>query len=160
MGQNNLKFQYMINGNAILTDTSCRDLGIKISDNNKFEDYISDITRSAFFRLRQFGIAFSCKDNLRRHQIELHTDRINTQFIEKNNARTLFECNQCKENFKRKSDLKRHVSCAHGEKNLVCTLCPAKFSRKDSLKRHVKTKHQDDEKNDGGNAQSPDQAGD
>ena len=62
MGYNNRRSQYHINDNVVPRETSCRDLGIKISNDMKFALHISEIVRSAFFRLKQLRVSFSCKE--------------------------------------------------------------------------------------------------
>ena len=62
LGRTNPKCDYMIENHGLQASRSCRDLGIKVSQDEKFSLHILDITRSAFFRLRQLNLAFSCKD--------------------------------------------------------------------------------------------------
>ena len=93
------------------------------------------------------GIKFSRKDNLNRHRKENHYDasKANYDFVEDLDRLKIFQCDQCDEGFKKKSDLQRHYSRAHSEigteKNFECDQSEKKYSRKDNLIRHVKSAH-------------------
>ena len=62
LGHNNANHSYTMNSADIPAKSVCRDLGIQISDDNKFSRHINELTRVAFFRLKQLRLAFSCKD--------------------------------------------------------------------------------------------------
>ena len=62
LGSNNMQRLYEWNNSQIPTQNSCRDLGIKISDNSKFSDHCNQVVQRAYYRLRQFRLSFSCKE--------------------------------------------------------------------------------------------------
>ena len=62
LGFNNMMRNYEINNVIVPTTRRCRDLGIKVSDDAKFSQHCTETVRVAYFRLKQFCLAFSCKD--------------------------------------------------------------------------------------------------
>ena len=62
LGFNNMMRNYEINNVIVPTTRRCRDLGIKVSDDAKFSQHCTETVRVAYFRLKQFRLAFSCKD--------------------------------------------------------------------------------------------------
>ena len=62
LGHNNPNQNYSLDDVAIPEKNACRDLGIQVTDDNKFSTHMKEIARSAFFKLKQIRIAFSCKD--------------------------------------------------------------------------------------------------
>ena len=72
--------------------------------------------------------------------------KLNIDFYEGIPQCKIYECNECDQIFKRKSDLGRHVANVHEGKSFDCGHCGMKYARKDNLHRHVKTKHVDPSK--------------
>ena len=62
IGQINRHNNYLLDGQNIQTEQNCRDLGVKVSEDAKFSQHCNEIARSAFFRLKQMNISFSCKN--------------------------------------------------------------------------------------------------
>ena len=62
LGNTNQNFQYSIGQTNLIAKNNCRDLGIKISDDQKFSQHVNDIVRTAYYRLKQQRISFTCKD--------------------------------------------------------------------------------------------------
>ena len=62
LGSNNMHRVYELNNRHIPTQNNCRDLGIKITDNAKFSGHCDQVVRTAYYRLKQFRISFSCKE--------------------------------------------------------------------------------------------------
>lgn len=49
-----------------------------------------------------------------------------------------FVCVQCRKQFGRRSDLKKHAICHTGVRPFACTICPKSFSRNSNLQKHIK----------------------
>ena len=62
MGHNNLEKSYILSGETVPNKEEIRDLGIIISKDMKMFKHCTSITRKAFFRLKQFRIAFTCTE--------------------------------------------------------------------------------------------------
>ena len=62
LGHANQRYDYTIGTGDLRAKHSCRDLGVKVSDDNKFTQHITEIVRTAYHRLKQLRISFSCKD--------------------------------------------------------------------------------------------------
>jgi hypothetical protein len=93
------------------------------------------------------GSKFNRKDTLDRHDKEQHCgSKVNFAYVEHvedmENLSSV-ECRLCIKTFKRKSDLKRHIFCAHSDTatKLSCKLCGKTFSRQFTLNRHMKSVH-------------------
>ena len=62
LGYSNFSADYNVNGSLLESKPLCRDLGIYISEDLKVRNHCSLISRSSYYKLRQFSLAFECKD--------------------------------------------------------------------------------------------------
>ena len=70
LGYGNLRKDYIVNGEILPKKSICKDLGITISDDFKVLKHCSQICRSSYYKLKQFKLAFSCKD--RNFQMDIY----------------------------------------------------------------------------------------
>ena len=54
-----------------------------------------------------------------------------------------YQCDKCDNQFKTKSDLRRHERALHFLEEFQCSKCELKFSRKDNMETHIRTAHSD-----------------
>ena len=62
LGFNDMMINYEVNNIIVPTRRRYRVLGIKVSVNAKFSQHCTEAVLVAYFRLKQFRSAFSCKD--------------------------------------------------------------------------------------------------
>ena len=62
LGKNNKQYMYRINQCNLEKTTSCRDLGVKISDDDKFSLHIREIEKNAYFKVWQIYQFFASKN--------------------------------------------------------------------------------------------------
>ena len=73
LGVRNQRHNYSIDGEQVPKVNNCRDLGVKVSDDNKFSLHVTEIVRSAYHRLKQIRICFSCHDvDFRLHMYNIY----------------------------------------------------------------------------------------
>ena len=63
LGGNSLDFTYAINNNVIPCKDFCRDLGVCVDTDLKFNRHCSNIARSAHWRAKLFHDCFTCQDH-------------------------------------------------------------------------------------------------
>lgn len=64
IGRNNINFPYRVQQYLIPEKLFCKDLGIYVTDDLSVRKHCSVVARNAFFRLRQFSMAFVCNDRM------------------------------------------------------------------------------------------------
>jgi hypothetical protein len=129
---------------AVMTKHVCALCGKQFSSSGSLDKH-NQIKHGEFVESHQCELCpkkFAWKTGLNRHKREQHYDKMNVDFHEGGSGGLEnFTCDQCKLEFKRNYDLKRHLSSAHSDIKFDCSFCDKTFSRKDIMIRHVKAKH-------------------